>query len=99
MTYMISHAGLTDKGRIRKRNEDNWSVDPDKGIYIVSDGMGGHAAGDLASKLVVEMLPLLINKRMKDITTLGSPKAADQLNVALTELNEQVRSISKTKPG
>ncbi|MBF0537643.1 MAG: Stp1/IreP family PP2C-type Ser/Thr phosphatase [Nitrospirae bacterium] len=99
MTYTINYAALTDKGRIRKRNEDNWSVDHEKGFYIVSDGMGGHAAGDLASKLVVEMLPILLTKRMKDVTALNSQKATEQLNVALTELNEQVRSISKTKPG
>ncbi|MBF0344986.1 MAG: Stp1/IreP family PP2C-type Ser/Thr phosphatase [Nitrospirae bacterium] len=99
MTCTINYAGITDKGRVRKRNEDNWSADPQKGIYIVSDGMGGHAAGDLASRLVVEMLPLLLSKKLRDVTDFSSPKATEQLNLALTELNEQVRAISKTKPG
>jgi len=41
--------GATDTGKIRKANEDYFLIDPQKHIYIVSDGMGGHNAGEIAS--------------------------------------------------
>jgi serine/threonine protein phosphatase PrpC len=46
--------GLTDVGLARRRNEDALALDPQVGAYMVADGMGGHPAGDVASRRAVE---------------------------------------------
>lgn len=52
----ISFSAATDVGRKRKHNEDNYLVDPELGLYVVADGMGGHAAGEVASALAVRTI-------------------------------------------
>ena len=49
--------GLTDIGRVRKLNQDAFSLDNDRQLWVLADGMGGHAGGEVASKIAVDTIP------------------------------------------
>ena len=49
-------AGMTDVGRKRKHNEDSFTLVEDEKLFIVTDGMGGHASGEVASKMAIETM-------------------------------------------
>ena len=99
MRLTVKHAGLSDRGRVRESNEDNWAADPKQGLYIVSDGLGGQFAGALASKVVVESLPELIRERLADTEDLAEPHVAEQLRAILCHLSEQVYEQTHGEPG
>ena len=48
--------GLTDRGLVREQNEDSLILLEDAGVFVVADGMGGHAAGEVASAMAVETM-------------------------------------------
>src|SRR5215470_5923820 len=56
MALRIEVAGETNVGMKRTHNEDSFSILEESGLYIVADGMGGHASGEVASKMAVESL-------------------------------------------
>ena len=53
---VIESAGITDRGKKRRGNEDALFLEDSLGFYVVADGMGGHLAGEVASRLVVETI-------------------------------------------
>ena len=49
-------AARTDQGLVRPNNEDNFYISEEKGLLVVADGMGGHASGEIASKMAIDII-------------------------------------------
>ena len=52
----IRSAGISEQGNVRGNNEDRYHIDPERGIYLVVDGMGGQAAGEEAAEIAVKTI-------------------------------------------
>lgn len=62
-------AGRTDVGCVRKHNEDNFLIDSELGLFIVADGLGGHAAGEVASQIVVDKMGQFVSQTVEQDRT------------------------------
>ena len=56
VNYTWSSFAMSDKGKVRKHNEDSMLARPEIGLWVVADGMGGHFAGDVASQMIINSL-------------------------------------------
>lgn len=82
--------GLSDVGRRRESNEDDLLLEPEFGLYAVADGMGGHAAGEIASRLAIETLQD-VRRRGAPANLLATPEdAAAWLRDAFIEANQRI---------
>lgn len=87
---LVESAGITDRGIKRQENEDALFLDDSMGLYMVADGMGGHQAGEIASKLVVET----ISEYIKESADVGRADDLDDSdNTLSTEANRLLRGI------
>ncbi|HSP35007.1 MAG TPA: Stp1/IreP family PP2C-type Ser/Thr phosphatase [Thermoanaerobaculia bacterium] len=83
-------SGLTHVGRQRQHNEDAFLVEPDARLFLVADGMGGHAAGEIASRIAVDSISEFILHTKEDDGTW--PHAYDEsLKRATNRLMAAVR--------
>lgn len=58
---MPNYGHITHPGLVRQHNEDNYLIDEDASLWVVADGMGGHACGEVASQIVVDLIHDKIN--------------------------------------
>lgn len=77
-------ASYSHVGMVRKVNEDASLDAPEAGLWVVADGMGGHAAGDFVSSLIVDTL-----RRIPAASSL--PAYVGALRTGLAQVNERVR--------
>ena len=90
--------GATDAGKVRPHNEDSFVISEKKGLYIVSDGMGGYEAGEIASGIAVELINEyftfdLISRLRKNDENIGS-----ELKLSLHAANEKILKLAEDNP-
>jgi protein phosphatase len=84
---------------VRRTNEDSCFISPERHLYIVSDGMGGHAGGEIASKAVVTVLPQLLEQRLAEGSMANTASVQLALRDAVVELGRQLRAQSTGHAG
>jgi protein phosphatase len=89
---MFDVSSVTHPGTVRERNEDSCLVRTDLGLWAVADGMGGHEAGDLASRMLVQSLDAI-----------EQPTAAldllEQCEIRIFSANQQIMDLSRARSG
>ena len=86
-------AARTDVGIVRSGNEDNYLMLADRGVFIVADGMGGHAAGEVASEMAVR----IISKELGSLRGMTDEAVGERISLSIRASNEAIfdRTLSE----
>src|SRR5215203_3781938 len=100
----LRFVGLSDTGKVREHNEDTIAFDPDIGLFVLADGMGGYNAGEVASGIAVKTVMSLVKEAMEhqDMNVIdaetGMSRHSIVLRDAIARANKIIYPTAKTQP-
>jgi len=94
----VFHAVLSDRGLVRTQNEDRWFADPGQQLYLVTDGMGGHLAGETAARAVAEILPQRLREWIEGCEDLAESARIEEALAAVSDLSREICQHSAEYP-
>jgi len=96
--------GQTDTGKVREHNEDTIAFDPDIGLLVLADGMGGYNAGEVASGIAVKTIVNLVREQVEreDLSVHDPDSAMSRptiiLRDAINRANKIIYQTARTQP-
>jgi len=95
----IACAAATDPGRVRAHNEDRYGTFPQASLFVVADGMGGAAAGEVAAHMAVELVAEPFVTRPPGDAPPESGAGLASLVAAIERANREIHQAAKRTPG
>ena len=99
----VTLVGQTDTGRVREHNEDTIATDPDVGLLVLADGMGGYNAGEVASGIAVKTITNLVREGLarEDLDAIdrgtGLSRPSIVLRDAITRANKIIYQTARSQ--
>jgi serine/threonine protein phosphatase PrpC len=99
----LTLVGSTDTGRVREHNEDTIATDPDVGLLVLADGMGGYNAGEVASGIAVKTITNLVREGLarEDLDSVdrntGLSRVSIVLRDAITRANKIIYQTARSQ--
>lgn len=90
-------ASITDAGVVRAFNEDAIATDPDLGVALVADGMGGYKAGDVASNMAASIIASELKRQLHQ-DTLSAAQIAEILEASIGRSNRAIYQAAQSNP-
>lgn len=92
-------AAASDRGKLRANNEDSFLCDPERGLFIICDGMGGHSAGEVASARAIRFLDEMLTAEALEQAFSDGRGLADWLRQVLQQVNDAVLALGQGNEG